>query len=102
MITVIFVEAAVSVCYRGYYIEWPIMRVPGNDVLTSEEVKEALRPLHAPGCPHLRLSDARVVQNYKSRLSTTSMEIALRRQRSRVSVFRMLCIGAGEGGLRLL
>lgn len=50
--------------YYGYYIDWSIMMMPRDHVPTSEEIKEALRPLHAPICPHLRLSDACVVQNY--------------------------------------
>ena len=35
-----------------------IMRVPGDLVPSYEEVREGLRPLNAPVCPHLRLKDA--------------------------------------------
>ena len=47
-------------------IIWPIMRIPANSVPTSQEVVEALRPLNAPICPHLRLNDASVARIYDS------------------------------------
>lgn len=52
--------------YHSYYVKWSIMRMDRNaaNMLTSEDVKEALRPLQAPICPHLRLSDACVAQSY--------------------------------------
>lgn len=47
-------------------IRWLITRIPKNSVLTNQEVVEALRPLNAPICPHLRLNDASVAQSYDS------------------------------------
>lgn len=43
---------------------WRIMRVPLDCVPSNEEVKEALGPLNAPICPHLRLNDAVVANAY--------------------------------------
>ena len=40
-----------------FFSKIPIMRVPCDHVPTHEEVREALRPLDAPVCPHLRLND---------------------------------------------
>ena len=40
-----------------FLIKIPIMRVPRDRVPSYEEVREALRPLEAPVCPHLRLND---------------------------------------------
>ena len=48
-------------------IMWSIMRIPMNSVPTSKEVEDALRPLEAPICPHLRLNDASVARIYDSR-----------------------------------
>ena len=48
-------------------IRWSIMRIPANSVPTSKEVVEALRPLNAPICPHLRLNDASVARIYDSK-----------------------------------
>lgn len=47
-----------------FVIIWSIMRIPINSVPTSKEVVEALRPLNAPICPHLRLNDASVARIY--------------------------------------
>ena len=49
---------------RPLVIIWSIMRIPANSVPTSKEVVEALRPLNAPICPHLRLNDASVARIY--------------------------------------
>lgn len=46
---------------------WTIMRIPANSVPTRKEVVEALRPLDAPICPHLRLNDASVARIYDPR-----------------------------------
>ena len=46
---------------------WSIMMIPANSVPTSKEVMEALRPLEAPICPHLRLNDASVARIYNPR-----------------------------------
>ena len=44
---------------RNYFLlSMPIMRVPRDLVPSYEEVREALRPLDAPVCPHLRLNEA--------------------------------------------
>ena len=43
---------------------WPIMRAPQGLLPSHEEVKEALRPLHVPMCPHLRLNDACIASIY--------------------------------------
>lgn len=60
-------------CGSGYVssfspivIIWWIMRIPINSVPTCKEVVEALRPLNAPICPHLRLNDASVARIYDS------------------------------------
>ena len=45
-------------------IAWWIMRIPAKSVPTSKEVMDALRPLNAPICPHLRLNDASVGRMY--------------------------------------
>ena len=45
---------------------WSIMMIPANSVPTSKEVVEALHPLNAPVCPHLRLNDASVARIYES------------------------------------
>ena len=55
--------------YAGYSFDscstlWPIMRVPGDDVPSNEQVKEALSRLSAAICPHLRLDDACVARVY--------------------------------------
>ena len=42
---------------NDYVFSIPIMRVPRDHVPSYEEVREALRPLEAPVCPHLRLND---------------------------------------------
>ena len=41
----------------SFFSRIPIMRVPCDIVPSYEEVREALRPLDAPVCPHLRLND---------------------------------------------
>lgn len=46
------------------HTRWSIMQIPANSVPTRKEVVEALRPLNAPICPHLRLNDARVARIY--------------------------------------
>ena len=51
----------------GRIVIWSIMRIPINSVPTSKEVVEALRPLDAPICPHLRLNHASVARVYDSR-----------------------------------
>lgn len=43
---------------------WPIVVIRGECVPSRERVKEALGPLNAPVCPHLRLNDARIAQFY--------------------------------------
>lgn len=48
----------------GYTTSWPIIRVTRNGTPSNEEVREALRPLNAPICPHLRLNDAYVASIY--------------------------------------
>ena len=48
----------------GYSTTWPIMNVPRECVPSKEQVKEALAPLNAPVCPHLRLNDARIANMY--------------------------------------
>ena len=52
---------------RGFGNIWSIMLIPANSVPTSKEVVEALRPLEAPVCPHLRLNDASVARIYDPR-----------------------------------
>lgn len=47
-----------------FYSKWPIMRVSANTAPSGEEVKEALRALDAPMCPHMRLNDAKVAAVY--------------------------------------
>lgn len=42
----------------------PIMRVTSNDAPSDEQVKEALRPLNASICPHLRFNNAYVASIY--------------------------------------
>ena len=41
----------------SFISKFPIMRVPRDHVPSYEEVREALRPLDAPVCPHLRLNN---------------------------------------------
>ena len=53
--------------FGSIIITWRIMRIPANSVPTSKEVMEALRPLDAPICPHLRLNDASVARLYDPR-----------------------------------
>ena len=48
-------------------IIWRIMRIPANSVPTSKEVVEALSPLDAPICLHLRLNDGSVARIYDPR-----------------------------------
>lgn len=50
--------------YGTFLTHWPIMRVVPNCVPSSEEVNEALGPLNAPVCPHLRLNDAHIASVY--------------------------------------
>ena len=45
---------------------WPVMRVSGNTAPSIEEVKEALRPLDALICPHMRLNDTNVAAIYRA------------------------------------
>ena len=47
-----------------FYSRWSIMRVSANTAPSGEEVKEALRALDAPMCPHMRLNDAKVAAIY--------------------------------------
>ena len=71
-------------CGKGYIslssppshnvIIWSIMRIPANSVPTSKEVVEALRPLNAPICPHLRLNDASVARMYDPRCSNKNWD----------------------------
>ena len=67
--------------YGTYVTRWPIMRVVPNGIPSSEEVNEALAPLNAPVCPHLRLNDARVAgaysPNYPLRRLTGQRQIHL-------------------------
>ena len=55
-------------------IMWSIMRIPANSVPTSEEVVEALRPLNAPICPHMRLNDASVARIYDPKCSNKNWD----------------------------
>lgn len=48
----------------GYHTFWPIIVIRGECVPSREQVKEALGPLNAPMCPHLRLNDARIAKFY--------------------------------------
>lgn len=41
----------------GYTTSWRIMKATHSNPPTNDQVKEALRPLSAPICPHLRLND---------------------------------------------
>ena len=47
-----------------YYTTWPIMTVRRECVPSKGQVQEALGPLDAPVCPHLRLNDARMADFY--------------------------------------
>ena len=47
-----------------FFVSFRIMRVSRDLEPSYEEVKEALRPLDAPVCPHLRLNDACVASAY--------------------------------------
>lgn len=46
------------------FTQWPIMPLSPNCQPSNQEVKEALRPLNAPICPHLRLNNAKVASLY--------------------------------------
>ena len=46
------------------FTQWPIMPVSPSCQPSNQEVKEALRPLNAPICPHLRLNNAKVASLY--------------------------------------
>ena len=48
------------------FTTWPIMIVRRECVPSKRQVKEALGPLDAPVCPHLRLNDARIAKSYPS------------------------------------
>ena len=48
----------------AFFVSFRIMRVSRDLEPSYEEVKEALRPLDAPVCPHLRLNDACVASVY--------------------------------------
>lgn len=48
----------------SYSTFWPIILVRGECVPSREQVKEALAPLNASMCPHLRLNDVRTAEFY--------------------------------------
>ena len=48
----------------SFLTSWPIMKMPQAGLPSNQEVEEALRPLKAPICPHLRLNDACVAKAY--------------------------------------
>ena len=60
----------------GSYI-WYIMRMPANYIPTRNEVTEALRPLNAPICPHLRLNDASIARIYDPKCRELRIENGL-------------------------
>ena len=64
--THIFLDSSHGFFSREFTILRVIMRVSANSVPTCDEVEEALRPLNAPICPHLRLNDANVARIYDS------------------------------------
>ena len=43
---------------------WPIVKMPQHGLPSHQDVEEALRPLKAPLCPHMRLNDACVASAY--------------------------------------
>ena len=63
---------------RSVYSRWQIMRVSQDLVPSNKEVKEALRLLDAPICPHVRLNDTCVAHSYipdRRKLQWTSERI---------------------------
>ena len=57
-------EVCSGVSHRAICSWWPIMAMPHNYQPSFEEVKEALGPLNAPICPHLRLNNACIASDY--------------------------------------
>ena len=49
----------------GWFVTyWPILKMPEHGLPSNQDVEEALRPLRAPMCPHLRLNDTCVASAY--------------------------------------
>ena len=50
--------------HGSFFTWWPIIKMSQDGVPSNQEVEEALRPLKAPICPHLRLNDTCVASTY--------------------------------------